>query len=232
VRHLVPLGTVVVESTSDDFFASPLAADLIGPGGLDIAFIDGMHLFEFALRDLVNVARHSHRGTLVIMDDCWPPDPAWASREPYGGMWTGDVWKVLLFLRDEHPEVEVALLDVHPAGLALIRGDLSALGTTDVDGVVARYEAEGFDAFDNDLLLSLDTVTGDFDTLVVGLRHDPYQQWADRDARRARIWAAETSPRLVRPRTMLDLKKAVARTRVGKGLISGRDRLRAGSSAG
>ena len=54
--------------TSDDFFASQRPRELFGEHPVDMVFIDGMHLFEYALRDFANAeaiscARLPHRAT-------------------------------------------------------------------------------------------------------------------------------------------------------------------------
>src|SRR4051794_28213103 len=48
---------LLFQQTSDQFFAERDPSSLLG-GPLDIAFIDGLHLFEVALRDFINVERH------------------------------------------------------------------------------------------------------------------------------------------------------------------------------
>jgi hypothetical protein len=60
----------------------------------DLVFIDGMQLFEFALRDLINVERHAAPQTLVAIDDIYPCHPTQAERQRRSGAWTGDIWKV------------------------------------------------------------------------------------------------------------------------------------------
>ena len=45
----------VFAQTSDDFFARPDVPALLGGKPLDMAFIDGMHHFEYALRDFINI---------------------------------------------------------------------------------------------------------------------------------------------------------------------------------
>ena len=36
---------------------------------MDLAFIDGLHLFEFSLRDFMNVEKLAHPGSVVVFDD-------------------------------------------------------------------------------------------------------------------------------------------------------------------
>ena len=45
---------------------------------MELAFIDGLHLFEQVLRDFINVERHSSPSTVVLLHDCLPLDEATA----------------------------------------------------------------------------------------------------------------------------------------------------------
>ncbi|HYF45051.1 MAG TPA: class I SAM-dependent methyltransferase, partial [Acidimicrobiales bacterium] len=108
--------------TSDDFFAQhDLRAELDGRD-LDLGFIDGLHLFEYALRDFVNLERHCHAGSVILVHDCIPLDEECASRERKTVAWTGDVWKLIACLRAERPDLDVATADVPPTGMAVITG--------------------------------------------------------------------------------------------------------------
>src|SRR5262249_42801751 len=102
----------IVSATSDEFFAGDPRALLSAP--IDLAFIDGMHWFEFALRDFMNVERLASRNGAVIFDDVFPNHPLQAQRERQSGVWTGDVWKILPCLRRYRPELDLILLDTNP----------------------------------------------------------------------------------------------------------------------
>jgi hypothetical protein len=111
--------------TSDLFFdntdVTPLSAR-----GIDMAFIDGMHLFEYALRDFQNIERYCHPQTVVLFDDVLPRNQHEARRmapgEPVYGDWTGDVWKVDKILRHYHPDLTYRLIDTQPTGLLAVTG--------------------------------------------------------------------------------------------------------------
>src|SRR5580658_4167438 len=45
----------IFAQTSDEFFARADVPALLGGRALDMAFIDGMHHFEYALRDFINI---------------------------------------------------------------------------------------------------------------------------------------------------------------------------------
>lgn len=135
----LPPTATIVASSSDAFFASQARA-LLQPQP-ELAFIDGMHLFEFALRDLINTERHLAPWGLVVLDDIYPCHPAQARRRRRTGAWTGDVWKLLPILREHRPDLTLLCLNAHTTGLLLIAGlDAShtALATAYPE-VVRRY---------------------------------------------------------------------------------------------
>jgi SAM-dependent methyltransferase len=115
-----PLGTNcrVVETTSDEFFENEVTSLL--PAPLDLALIDGMHRFEFALRDFMNIEQRSHAGTLVVLDDIFPNHPAQAERERRTRVWAGDVWKLWRCLSMLRPDLLLFPLDTAPTGLLLV----------------------------------------------------------------------------------------------------------------
>lgn len=111
----------VIDSTSDDYFFARAGStsDQILP---DLVFIDGMHLFEFALRDFMNVERHASATTLAVIDDIYPNHPEQATRNRSTRVWMGDVWKLHLLLRETRPDLTLLPLDTQPSGLLLIAG--------------------------------------------------------------------------------------------------------------
>jgi len=117
-----PLNTAtrVVTATSDDFFDGLTGEAIDEP--IDLAFIDGMHLFEYALRDWMQVERRAHPAGLVAIDDIFPNHPRQALRERATRVWTGDVWKLHACLARERPDLLMLPLDCSPTGLLLIAG--------------------------------------------------------------------------------------------------------------
>jgi predicted O-methyltransferase YrrM len=113
--------TTIYELTSDDFFARHDPTELFG-GPVELAFIDGLHLFEQVLRDFVNVERHSAAGTLILLHDVLPLDAVTASREMTTDFYCGDVWKATLALRRTRPELEMITVRTAPTGLCIVRG--------------------------------------------------------------------------------------------------------------
>ncbi|RYZ06888.1 MAG: hypothetical protein EOO73_13940 [Myxococcales bacterium] len=121
-RELLPSHARVFQQTSDAFFASTSRAEALGEHPLELAFIDGMHLFEHALRDFINVEAWCAPGSTILLHDCVPLLPPTASRERRTKFWVGDVWKVVSILRERRPELRVRIVATAPSGLCVVRG--------------------------------------------------------------------------------------------------------------
>lgn len=151
-RELVPPNARVFHETSDAFFERQSREEALGPHKLDLAFIDGMHLFEYALRDFMHVEAWSEPNGVVVLHDCVPISALSASRERYTNFWVGDVWKVVSILREYRPELRVKIVATAPSGLVIVRGlDPSSRVLWDnLDAIVQRflelpYPAKGVD---------------------------------------------------------------------------------------
>jgi hypothetical protein len=116
-----PIGTTFMALPSDDAFANPALGTTLGDR-VDLAFVDGLHLFEQVLRDVANVEALAHPGTVLVLDDPLPPEPAAAERERTTLLWTGDVWKAVLALRRHRPDLQVTTLRVPPSGATIVTG--------------------------------------------------------------------------------------------------------------
>lgn len=133
----------LVKATSDDFFARedpihhlrsgrnplrnmrrgrPLFGHWWGSTTLDLAFIDGLHVFEFALRDFMNVERFSRWSTVIVFDDMLPRNVDEAARDRHTGDWAGDVYKVIPVLRKYRPDLIVIPVDTTPTGVLVVLG--------------------------------------------------------------------------------------------------------------
>jgi hypothetical protein len=120
VSQALPPASALVKTTSDAFFESHYDSHFGSPP--DLVFIDGMHLLEYALRDLMNVERRASPTTLVVIDDVFPNHPAQAARERTTRVWTGDVWKLYQCLLEQRPDLFLLPIDSAPTGLLLIAG--------------------------------------------------------------------------------------------------------------
>ena|ERR1700722_10195988 len=98
------------EEPSDAYFA-----DLKEDSVFDILFIDGLHVFEQVVRDFSNAVAHSHRSSVIVLDDTQPNDiysaipnveEAFKFRALAGlsdRSWHGDVFKAVFYIHDFWP---------------------------------------------------------------------------------------------------------------------------------
>jgi len=86
--------------TSDEFFTQ-------NKKKYDIVFIDGLHIFEQTYRDIINSLAILNEGGAIVVHDCNPKREITQRRERASSVWHGDVWKAILKLRMENPNVEI-----------------------------------------------------------------------------------------------------------------------------
>jgi hypothetical protein len=108
--------------TSDDFFAAKHLEQMsIVP---DFAFIDGMHQFEFALRDFINCEKAMKRPGVICLHDVCPFNGPMTTRDDSylsrGTAWTGDIWKMVPVLRKYRPDLAVSVLPSARTGLCCV----------------------------------------------------------------------------------------------------------------
>jgi hypothetical protein len=132
----------VVKATSDDFFARDDCLERFPDGLVDLAFVDGLHLFEYALRDFMNVERRAAWTSVILIDDVLPRTVARASRDR--GMltaWSGDVYKLTEILAKYRSDLLLLLLDTSPSGLLVVLGadSQNTVLENDYEEVVAEY---------------------------------------------------------------------------------------------
>jgi len=121
VRALGP-STHVFAETSDAFFGRRGPDALLAGRPLGVGFIDGLHLFEQALRDFINLESYCGAGSIILLHDTIPLNEATQSRVRTTIFHTGDVWKAALCLKHYRPELDVFTVATPPSGLTVVTG--------------------------------------------------------------------------------------------------------------
>lgn len=140
----------VFQQTSDDFFASDfLERNAIRLG---LAFLDGMHLFEFLLRDFMNTEAAMSPAGVIMLHDCVPYGPEMTTRDLENlpeVSWTGDVWKLIPILQRWRPELRVTVLDCRRTGLVCVSGldPENRVLAENYDQIVAEFSGLDLESF-------------------------------------------------------------------------------------
>jgi hypothetical protein len=100
--------------TSDDFFKLNI------PQTYDLIFVDGLHLAEQAYTDIKNSLKKLNENGTIVVHDCNPIEEITQRRVRESAAWHGDVWKAILKLRIEEPDLEIFTVDTDE-GCAIIR---------------------------------------------------------------------------------------------------------------
>ena len=100
--------------TSDEFFEKAIEQSY------DIVFVDGLHIFEQAHRDIINSLENLNDGGVIVVHDCNPTEEITQRRERASDAWHGDVWKAIVKLRIERPDLSIHTVDTDE-GCAIIQ---------------------------------------------------------------------------------------------------------------
>ena len=113
---------LLFQETSDNFFKNTLPK--FPHFKCELGFIDGMHLFEYALRDFINLTKISSEKALFLLHDALPWSYKMTTRDyktlQHGEDWTGDIWKLIPILTDIGMKNSMKLLTLAPSGLLAI----------------------------------------------------------------------------------------------------------------
>lgn len=84
---------------------------------MEIALIDGMHEYIYALRDVENTLNYLTKNGIIVLHDCNPQKKEdavsfeeWKARN-FKGTWNGDVWRTILNLQSLRDDLNVFTLD-------------------------------------------------------------------------------------------------------------------------
>jgi hypothetical protein len=117
---------------SDEFFENHINQKY------DIVFVDGLHIFEQVYKDIINSLENLNEGGIIVAHDCNPTEEITQRRvRANPGAWHGDVWKAIVKLRLENPELDVCTVDTDEGCGIIKKGSQELLK---VDEGVNTYE--------------------------------------------------------------------------------------------
>ena len=152
---------------SDDFFRQHNLHDVFGGAHVDLAFIDGLHTFDQALKDFINIERYSTPTSVVLFHDILPVIPVTALRERETTFWLGDTWKAIAILIKHRPDLKVFTIPTYPSGLTIVTNldaKNSSLGR-DFDRICEETMALDLESCMPTMATILNTVPNDFESV-------------------------------------------------------------------
>ena len=129
-----------------------------------------MHTYQQSLKDTLNALKYSSEKGVIILHDCNPLDKIAAypaanieeariklsSDKNWKNIWNGDVWKTIVFLRKNHPELTVSVLDTDH-GLGVVQNKpsnevLPSVFNSIITEDIPNLDYTFLDTYRNDLL--------------------------------------------------------------------------------
>ncbi len=164
--------THIFVETSDDFFARRGPDALLGGAPLGVGFIDGLHLYEQALRDFVNLEAYCGPRSVILFHDTVPLDEPTQRRTCETVFHTGDVWKVVLCLKEFRPDLDVFTVATPWTGLTVVTGldPASTILKAGFDAVVAKFIDLPFSAIETSMETALNMVPNDWSLVEARLK--------------------------------------------------------------
>ena len=145
------------QTTSDAFFESGRLAAITEK--LDFAFLDGMHLFDFLLRDFINTEKNCTKAAAIAMHDCIPISEIAAERNwdrSKTQAWTGDVWKLVPILKKYRPDLSINVFDCPPSGLTVVSNlnPESTVLSDNYEQILTEFMGQSIASYGRDKLLN------------------------------------------------------------------------------
>ena len=119
IKSQLSAPTRLFKMTSDEFFSQPNLSQILG-GAIDFAFIDGLHVVEYALRDFINIECNASPASVVAIDDLLPQHMDYATRERNTQIWCGDVYRLAMILEHYRPDLDIRIYDVEMKGFGVV----------------------------------------------------------------------------------------------------------------
>lgn len=157
--------TTIYPLTSDDFFATHDLNEIFNSQPVELAFIDGLHIFEAALKDFINIEKYSTDETVVIFHDCVPLNKITSQRERVTSFWSGDVWKVVLCLKKYRPDLTIFTIPAPPTGLCVVTklNPDSHILTDNYPQILEEFVLLDYDAIADNKKKNLNVMEGDWE---------------------------------------------------------------------
>lgn len=117
IKHGVdPAVDTTFKMTSDDFFKDNVTMKY------DLVFVDGLHIFGQAYRDIVNSLNCLSENGTIVVHDTNPQEEVTQRPVRASNVWHGDVWRAILKLRMERSDIQIYTVDTDEGCAVITKG--------------------------------------------------------------------------------------------------------------
>lgn len=146
IKHGVdPNVNTTYKMTSDDFFANHIKQKY------DLIFVDGLHIFDQAHRDIVNGLNNLNENGTVVVHDCNPTKEITQRPIRASSVWHGDVWKAILKLRIERKDIEIFTVNTDEGCTVIRKGNQTQYSPNNISNEIL-YSYDYFNANRKEIL--------------------------------------------------------------------------------
>jgi len=111
--------------TSNEFFE-------INKEKFDLIFVDGLHLCEQGLKDILHSLRVLNEGGAIVVHDCNPAKKEFQTRGITSETWNGDVWKAWVSLRMTRSDLFMQVVNIDHGCGVIKKGSQSIIDANDL----------------------------------------------------------------------------------------------------
>ena len=164
--------THIFPETSDAFFARRGPDALLSGRPLGVGFIDGLHLYEQALKDFIHLETYCGPRSVILFHDTLPLDEATQSRARDTQFHTGDVWKTVLCLKHYRPDLDIFTIATPWTGLTVVTGldQASRVLPDRYDEAVARFIDTPYSEIENNKHTMLNMIPNEWSVVESRLK--------------------------------------------------------------
>lgn len=147
LEHGMRAWTKVFKMESDRFFNEEDLLHELRRKRIRLSFIDGLHHYDQALRDFLNIEFYSKKSTIILLHDVHPAIPETATRERTTKYWAGDTWKIMHILANHRPDLTMYTIPTYPTSLGLITNlnPYNSVSNTELGEMIAEVSGLIFD---------------------------------------------------------------------------------------
>ncbi|MFN2507814.1 MAG: glycosyltransferase [Chthoniobacterales bacterium] len=172
LMHPISAETHIFAETSDRFFARRGADALLDGRSLGIGFIDGLHLYEQALREFIDLEKYCGPRSMILFHDTVPLDESTQRRARTTKFHTGDVWKTVLCLKHYRQDLDIFTIATPWSGLTVVTGldPTSRILAECYEEAVSRFVEARFSEIEGRMDEALNIVPNDVEVVQARLK--------------------------------------------------------------